>query len=551
MKRSIATSILLAVMTLTIRAQFSIDGRQVAYDSLSHIILATVPQSVYNTDLQAHIQLNDNCTLLMINGQVITDSYTFHNVTPTHRYMTSFATSDGRIASGHIVFTTLPIVQLKGNFGYSYNTGQLLVSAPDSSFTETFTPQVKWRGGTTNGANKHKRNYKIKLPEDHSFFGLRNDNNWLLDAGQADVFRLRNLIANEIWGDFATKPYYADKKGKARSCISGQVVEVFLNDEYRGIYAFTENLDRKQMKLKKVDETTGEIHGCLWKSKSHSMAAKFGGYSQPYDNSKETWEGFEVKYPELNDNDTTDWSTLVNAIEFSARSTEDEFLAHYEEYFDIPVTIDYFIFQNVLSAADNNGKNMFWAVYDKAVDKKLTLAVWDLDCTVGQRWVTKSNKEAVRPDYRLEYSITLIERLIYEMGHAKYTQQAIDRYRELRQHFFTTDSLCSRYRHYSQLLQQCGADKREAQRWSGDSDIDGETIDFEAETAYICQWIPQRLAYLDQCFDELDEQLSISHINTHHPATNHIYSITGQQINPSHAAKPGIYIKNGKKYILR
>ena len=36
--------------------------------------------------------------------------------------------------------------------------------------------------------------------------------------------------------------------------MRGEVVEVYLNDEYRGIYCFTECMDRKQLKLKKFDQ---------------------------------------------------------------------------------------------------------------------------------------------------------------------------------------------------------------------------------------------------------------------------------------------------------
>lgn len=35
--------------------------------------------------------------------------------------------------------------------------------------------------------------------------------------------------------------------------------------KYRGIYCFTECMDRKQLKLKKFDQD-GTIHGTLWKS---------------------------------------------------------------------------------------------------------------------------------------------------------------------------------------------------------------------------------------------------------------------------------------------
>ena len=49
-------------------------------------------------------------------------------------------------------------------------------------------------------------------------------------------------------------------------------MEVYLNDEYRGIYSFTENMDRKQMKLKKFDKN-GTIRGVLWKSKDYGSSS--------------------------------------------------------------------------------------------------------------------------------------------------------------------------------------------------------------------------------------------------------------------------------------
>lgn len=52
-----------------------------------------------------------------------------------------------------------------------------------------------------------------------------------------------------------------------QSGVRGQVVEVYLNDEYMGIYSLTECMDRKQLKLKKYNKETGEIRGGLWKGK--------------------------------------------------------------------------------------------------------------------------------------------------------------------------------------------------------------------------------------------------------------------------------------------
>ena len=147
----------------------------------------------------------------------------------------------------------LPILKLNGDFGYEYQEGTIDINMPDGSTIDNLSGMIKWRGGTTNAEGKHKRNYKIKLDNDIQLFGFRKDNSWILDAGQADLFRLRNRIATEIWNDIAHKPYYANEEHDVLTGVRGQVVEVYLNDEYRGIYCLTECMDRKQLKIKKFN----------------------------------------------------------------------------------------------------------------------------------------------------------------------------------------------------------------------------------------------------------------------------------------------------------
>ena len=47
-------------------------------------------------------------------------------------------------------------------------------------------------------------------------------------------------------------------------------------------------------------------------------------------------------------------------------------------------------------------------------------------------------------------------------------------------------------------LVESGAVAREQARWSGDSDINGLTLDIVAEKDYIIDWIKKRLAFLDR-----------------------------------------------------
>lgn len=56
----------------------------------------------------------------------------------------------------------MPIIDLKGTFDYNYSNGKLSLLAPEETEPVTTFLKAKWRGGSTNTADKHKRNYKIK-----------------------------------------------------------------------------------------------------------------------------------------------------------------------------------------------------------------------------------------------------------------------------------------------------------------------------------------------------------------------------------------------------
>lgn len=432
----------------------------------------------------------------------------------------------------------LPVIKLTGDFGYDYQDGTVSIIYPDGSSEDSLTACIKWRGSSTNIEGKHKRNYKIKFTDDHRFFGLRKDDSWILDAGQADVFRLRNLIATELWNDFATKPYYIDKEPDALSGVRGKVVEVYLNDEYRGIYSFMENMDRKQMKLKKFDEN-GLIRGVMWKSKGYS-SSMMTIVPESYDNKESMMDVFEAKYPDLDDLDSTDYSTLWNAINFVVNSSDEEFRQHVHEYFDIPVIIDYYLFVYVLNALDNRGKNMYWAVYDQTKDKKITPAVWDLDISMGAKSALQYDKDFISPEYDPGDVLYLITRL-KNLNVDDFNNKVRNRYVELRKTFFSINNLQQRYEHYYDLLVTSGAAEREAEKWSMDSDVCGEIIDFDLEILFIKFWITRRIIQMDHIF--LYNKSSI----TNTPAEQDdkvisIYNLQGQKMPVNQQLPKGIYI---------
>lgn len=555
MKRLYCLFIIILCLAISIPsyAQFTINGKHIIYDKQNDTYMACIPEDAFGKDYEAIILLDiaSDWSDLSIDGTQIAYSYTFKQVEGNKLY-SIHARKGNKEINTKITFTFLPLLVLQGSFGYDYAQGSMSLYSSDATEPTISLIKAKWRGGSTNTADKHKRNYKIKSinfkgkSQDISLLGMREDNNWILDAGQIDLFRLRNRIATEIWNDFATKPYYASKEPKVKSGVTGKVVEVILNNEYRGIYSLTEAMDRKELKLKKYDDKNQEFHGQLWKVSSWDKAT-FWDIDKDYDNTQETWHAFETKYPDIEDVNPTDYSPLYEAIDFVVNSNDEAFKKEAGDYFDIPVLIDYQLFLETLKPVDNNGKNMYWGIYDVAKSKKLTLAIWDLDASVGQDWrcSTPLHPDYVLPntDLGVKDGFNLYHRLS-SLNVDNYNEKVANRYHELRKTYFSEENLISRYQGYYDMLVKSGAASREECKWSKDTDIGGYPLNFKSEIEYIKNWIINRLNYLDT--NQFPISTNISEIHQKEslsPKT--IYNMLGQKVGTSYQ---GLKIKNGKKF---
>lgn len=565
MKKSIIT-LLFSGIALTIQAQLAINGHIAPFDSQTSTWLATIAENQFGSDCQLSVSLQEGWNQIVINDEPVDAQYTFRKISCDSKYATTLTDTEGNKVTGFIQFTFLPIIRLEGNFGYDYQQGTVTITNPDEQTADNIlSAKIKWRGGSTNTDDKHKRNYNIKFDSDIKLFGMREDNKWMLDAGQPDVFRMRNRIAMDIWNDMASKPYYADKEPKALNGVRGCMVEVFLNDEYRGIYNFSEKLDRKQMKLKKVDKS-GAIHGILYKGKTWEYTS-MNDSIETYDNYASTLFGYESEYPEPGDDcDTTDWKPLIDATNNILLLCYDDeaFEKQIEEWLDVPVMIDYSVFLSVVNALDNSGKNMFWAIYDKATTKCMTLAPWDLDCTFGQRWggeLITEEKDCTSPDYMMDVEVAAFFNF-YRTNALHFNDRLNERYQELRQNgnIFSTESLIQRVTDYYNAIKNSGAAQRETQKWSGDDDIKGEEIDFDKEYEYICNWIAKHMEaidkkgfpvlydkeYIEKIIAKIDDKVITDKADK---KDNYIYTLSGQRITSVDQLKHGIYIVNKKKVI--
>jgi hypothetical protein len=498
----------LMISGLSLGAQtLNIGGHRAVCDTLNHIWLCSIPQSLFGTDYNTQINYGDDLTDLVIEGTAIKNGrdFVFEGVEGGKLYTVTAHMGDSLI-TGSITFTWLPIVELNGSFTYNYRYGTVTVSEPDSAFAEPMQARVKWRGQATNVYGKHKRNYRIKfIAEDSTkmnrrFFGLRNDNNWILDAGQMDFLRVRNRVSTDLWLDMARKPWYADSIANVRNGSRGQMVEVLLNGKYVGIYNMCEPLDRKQLKLERYEKLSNnkyEIRGELWAANKWTKTVAM---SEPADRTpgSVTWDGFELKYPDYDEIHAVKWTALEDAVWFAKRADHNK-AARADSmgyYFDLPVMQDYYIFIVALQALDNESKNIYYACQNTLENPRLTMIPWDLDICLGQNYAPSVNyPDMVKPERGLDWLSHLPMADMMEVK--EYREQVYDRYEELRKTYLNTDSLVSRYRAAIDELENCGAAAREEARWSKDSDLAKKVLDLSAEMDYVEDWIRRRMEFLD------------------------------------------------------
>lgn len=505
-----ASRFIMAVLAMTTACvawaqAFFLDGHKAVHDNLNNIWLCSVPQEVFGHEWMPVVTIDSTMTDVIINGtQVANGDQVLLNQIAGGRLFPFMAKVDGRIIAGNITFTWLPVLELEGEFGNEYAPGTVSLNAPDGSGKSDMMAKLKWRGGVTNNGDKHKRNYHIKFVDsigekkNRRLLDMRKDNHWKLDAGQIDPLRIRNRVCSDLWLDMSRDPWFKALDSTAVNGSHGRVTEVILNGKYHGIYGLIEPVDRKQLGLVKHDTVQNVFHGQQWVSKLWAPTY----YLPRYNNSSNMWNQNEVNYPEFEDVHPTDWGTLYNAFDFARRvDAADDWQTlsdSLDYYFDTPVLEDYFILLVTIQALDNETKNIYYSLYDKATgDKRLTVTPWDLDVSLGAKTLTGLTDAMVSPERELNWVTNLY--LIDMFNHSEpHRQHIIDRYWQLRQTWLNTDNLVARFQAAVDELENSGAAAREEARWSHDSDINGQTLDISAEMNRVEQWIRRHMAYLDE-----------------------------------------------------
>lgn len=352
-----------------------------------------------------------------------------------------------------------------------------------------------------------KKSYKVSLTRANgskykqSLLGMREDDDWILNAVYQDDTHIREKVAADLWNqvnDLEDTPVYTSHM---------KFVEVFLNNEYRGLYCLQEPVDKKQLHLENGDilykikdwaEDHGKsLHPCVLESDFE----KAEGTDEL--DSSDGWLHAQVKFPKSSLPNTI-WDPFHTYFDFVYNDLS------YEDMQEQGVEIDwdnaavYHLFVLLTNAEDNIWKNVYLEAARSGDGYVMRSDIWDLNYTFGNvfyypssdtslstRYMQFNSSTAtkIQHAYNLTYAYEALEK--YDSDRAQSLLK--EKYAKWRESGISADSLCKAADKCLTQLKNSGAAMREEKKWPG-YDIEDGVEDME-------EWIRTRVDYLDEYFD--------------------------------------------------
>lgn len=266
-------------------------------------------------------------------------------------------------------YQNIPVVRIVTDAGAgiydkkNYVPGTITITDPERLYSdvETFTGRMGIRGRGNSTWSFPKKPWKVKLDEKASIFGMAADKEWCLLANYSDRTLLRNVVAMHLSGicGFSWTPYMYS-------------VEVYLNDEYQGVYTFCEHKKVSEARVD-IDVDAGDVYleieqqqdetTCWWTGMGVPMM-----FSDPEEPSAELLS--EVKQ----------WFADFESSLYSSSFADPE--KGYAAYIDVDSFIDYYIVQELAKNTDGNLRKSSFITKKKG-GKLEMYHLWDFDLTFG------------------------------------------------------------------------------------------------------------------------------------------------------------------------
>lgn len=406
----------------------------------------------------------------------------------------------------NLVFTGLPMITFHGT-EYTADDGSQLfaISVYDTDhkgdWVTTCYTKSRLRGNTSLVYEKKSlRLYLKEIMDDGTFekcnknlLGLRDDDDWILNALYADNTRIRDQLCIDLWNEVGAKTSgYGYQYG-----TDSVMTEVFINDGYQGIYDLMVPIDAKQLGLSPVSEqliqNTDVVERIYKKKYSREwLSSDFVG-ELPDPNSPDYRGGFYLKGDTILQNEQ-EWEPLYRIAE-ALGSDEKTFASEITEYNDQQNLIDNWLFYQAIAGFDNENKNYYYVVRNRDGKEYGYFIPWDMNISFGMVY-------ADNVYFSEELAAIATEPVTWQPAQ-RMIELDVDNSKELlqrtwnkwRNSTFSDEAITERIQELEHKVKDSGAFKREDARYPNGN----QKEDF----SYIYDFAVNRLAYVDGYVEEL------------------------------------------------
>ena len=384
-----------------------------------------------------------------------------------------YAVRDGEYQECWLTVTGLSVVSIEteadadaeifGGSAYFWD------SSTKVDWTSSSILEANIRGNTSR--TYEKKGYKLSLKKQNkngeivedkkSLFGLRNDDEWLLNAMYSDSSKIRDKLSADIWAEIGA---YQEEFPEAYFGTRMTYVEVFFNHEYWGLYVLMEPVDSKQLDRTKEGEGGQEEYS--YKSVTPQDVSTEELLNQ--EAYGETLSGFELKGSHTVI-DRTSWEPLLSYLELRDLSDDEAFAAAAPELTDREGALDIWIYLQAVLGIDNRGKNMYYVAKNRGNRQVVYFAPWDMDITWGDA-LSEGTGDNVwdvglfTALYSERINWSFGDRLI-ELDVDGSCDYVSERWKELRQGVLSDESLTEEIDGLIHQVRDSGALERDAERW--------------------------------------------------------------------------------------
>ncbi|MBR6690037.1 MAG: CotH kinase family protein [Bacilli bacterium] len=450
------------------------------YDKNNNMFYHMVPEDYENNIYVLNLELEDGFKYKIIGETLNIIKVDYSNEIEVIIY------NDEYYHKTKIQLTNLPLINIITNeeiTNIDTNSTFTYINSKNTEKIVSGNTKIHVRGNTSKLFNK--KSYKInfynknytkekKLYISNFYYG----DSLILDGIYRDPSKIRNLLATDLWNDISNDFNNIN--------MYSEFVELFINNEYTGLYILTEPVNRRKLNLVKNNnqDTSIVLKSQTWDTVKSDM--DISNLNQDF------YLGYELKYPNNEDMFSISWNKILSKL---SKYYDSGFNSSYDiisSTWNIENYIDIVILNAFINNSDNNLYKNNYFYMNSLNDKEVYIQPWDMEYSFGLNF-SNENELFVNKDIN-DYNKIYTN---FKHKDTKVNELLIDRYYELRKNVLTKeyfDNLLDKYK--NELVK--GAALRDSNNWY--------EYDIEKEIEDVRNWIYNRIEYFDSYIESLQNE---------------------------------------------